>query len=59
LFCGNLLRHPAYQEIDHRVVGQLTNTDLITTQTFFIGVYPGLTPAMIAHVLSVFDDVLG
>ena len=58
LFCGNLLRHPAYQEIDHRVVGQLTNTDLITTQTFFIGVYPGLTPAMIAHVLSVFDRAL-
>lgn len=58
LFCGNLLRHPAYQNIDHRVVGSLTNTDLITTDTFFIGVYPGLTPAMIDYMIGVFDDVL-
>lgn len=58
LFCGNLLRHPAYQEIEHRVVGGLENTDIITTNTFFIGVYPGLTQPMIEHVLSVFDDVL-
>jgi CDP-4-dehydro-6-deoxyglucose reductase, E1 len=58
LFCGNLLRHPAYQDIDHRVVGTLTNTDLITTHTFFIGVYPGLTEPMIEHVLAVIDATL-
>lgn len=59
LFCGNLLRHPAYQDIDHRVVGTLDNTDLITTNTFFIGVYPGLSDPMIDHILSVFDQALG
>lgn len=58
LFCGNLLRHPAYQDINHRIVGNLDNTNLITTNTFFIGVYPGLTEPMIDHVLGVFDDVL-
>ncbi len=56
LFCGNLLRHPAYANITHRVVGPLTNSDLITTNTFFIGVYPGLTPAMIEHVLRTVDE---
>ncbi|HWR50342.1 MAG TPA: lipopolysaccharide biosynthesis protein RfbH [Bryobacteraceae bacterium] len=59
LFCGNLLRHPAYQDIEHRVSGNLANTDTITTNTFFIGVYPGLTPAMIDHVLATFDGYLG
>jgi CDP-6-deoxy-D-xylo-4-hexulose-3-dehydrase len=58
LFCGNLLRHPAYQDIEHRVVGGLVNTDLITTNTFFIGVYPGLTAQMIDHVLGTFEQAL-
>jgi dTDP-4-amino-4,6-dideoxygalactose transaminase len=56
LFCGNLLRHPACAEIEHRVVGSLANSDVITTNTFFIGVYPGLTPEMIQHVLATFDQ---
>ena len=59
LFSGNLLRHPAYESIPHRVVGGLVNTDKITTSTFFIGVYPGLTDAMIQHMLTSFDEVLG
>ena len=59
LFCGNLLRHPAYHDIEHRVVGALTNTDMITSHTFFIGVYPGLTPIMIDYILGVFDKTLG
>jgi len=55
LFCGNLLRHPAYAEIEHRVAGPLTQSDTMTTSTFFIGVYPGLTSAMIQHVLATID----
>jgi CDP-6-deoxy-D-xylo-4-hexulose-3-dehydrase len=58
LFCGNLLRHPAYAEIEHRIVGSLSNSDLITTNTFFIGVYPGLTPEMIRHVLATFEQFI-
>jgi len=59
LFCGNLLRHPAYANIQHRVVGSLTNSDIITTNTFFIGVYPGLTSEMIKHILATFDKFIG
>lgn len=58
LFCGNLLRHPAYADITHRVAGPLTNSDIITTNTFFIGVYPGLTGEMIEHILAVFDKFI-
>ncbi|MFD9792541.1 lipopolysaccharide biosynthesis protein RfbH [Streptomyces sp. NPDC059070] len=52
LFAGNLTRHPAYQDQNHRVVGDLTNSDIITDQTFWIGVYPALTDEMIDYVVS-------
>jgi CDP-4-dehydro-6-deoxyglucose reductase, E1 len=58
LFSGNLLRHPAYEGIDHRVAGELANTDLIASNTFFVGVYPGLTEPMIDHMLDVFETCL-
>jgi len=50
LFAGNLLRHPAYVNIPRRVVGDLANTDFITTNTFFIGVYPGIEAAHLEHI---------
>ena len=56
LFSGNITRQPAYQDIDYRVVGDLKNTDFVMNQTFWIGVYPKLTPQMIEYALSVFAD---
>ncbi|WLQ40125.1 lipopolysaccharide biosynthesis protein RfbH [Streptomyces laculatispora] len=52
LFAGNLTRHPAYIDQPHRVVGNLDNSDVITAQTFWVGVYPGLTDEMIDYVVS-------
>jgi dTDP-4-dehydro-2,6-dideoxy-D-glucose 3-dehydratase len=52
LFAGNLTRHPAYVGQRYRVVGELTNSDIITEQTFWIGVYPGLTDEMLDYVVS-------
>jgi CDP-4-dehydro-6-deoxyglucose reductase, E1 len=57
LFSGNILRHPAYINIKHRVVGDLTNTDIIMNNTFFIGVFPGLSDEKIKHILKSFDDL--
>jgi CDP-4-dehydro-6-deoxyglucose reductase, E1 len=54
LFAGNLLRHPAFQNIPHRIAGELTNSDTVTSNTLFVGVYPGMDAAQLDHVGDVF-----
>jgi CDP-6-deoxy-D-xylo-4-hexulose-3-dehydrase len=51
-FGGNLTRHPAYVDRPHRIVGDLTNSDIITEHTFWIGVYPSITAEMIDYVVG-------
>ncbi len=58
LFGGNLLRQPAYKDIKHRVVGELTNSNLITDGTFWIGVYPGINQQMLDYILDSFSKFL-
>ena len=60
MFAGNILKQPAYKNVDFRVVGDLTNTDIVMTRTFWIGVYPGLTNQMLDYVVdSIKDFVTG
>jgi CDP-6-deoxy-D-xylo-4-hexulose-3-dehydrase len=56
LFAGNLLKQPAYRNIEHRVIGDLKNSDLVMTNTFWLGVYPGLTEEMLNYVSEVVHD---
>ena len=54
LFSGNLLRHPAFESIERRVVGDLANTDVVMNRTFFVGVYPGIDDARMDYVIDAF-----
>jgi CDP-6-deoxy-D-xylo-4-hexulose-3-dehydrase len=44
------MKQPAYRNVDFRVVGDLTNTDIVMRRTFWVGVYPGLTEPMLDYI---------
>jgi CDP-6-deoxy-D-xylo-4-hexulose-3-dehydrase len=52
LFGGNLVRQPAYLNVEHRTVGDLKNSDFVMNQVFWIGVYPGLSASMVAYMIE-------
>ena len=63
LFAGNLTKHPCFDEMretgeGYRVVGELTNTDRIMNDTFWIGVYPGMTDEMIDYMIKTIKEAL-
>ena len=63
LFAGNLTKHPCFDEMratgeGYRIVGDLTNTDRIMNDTFWIGVYPGMTDEMIDYMAKTIREAL-
>ena len=63
LFSGNLIKHPCFNQIretdQYRVVDNLKNTDFIMNNTFWIGVYPGMTDEMIDYMAKVIKEAVG
>lgn len=62
LFSGNLIKHPCFDQIrgsdKYRVAGDLTNTDFIMNNTFWVGVYPGMTDEMIDYMAKVIIEAV-
>ena len=63
LFAGNLIKHPCFDEMratgeGYRVVGSLDNTDRIMRDTFWVGVYPGMTDEMIDYMAKTIKEAV-
>jgi len=59
LFGGNLLRQPAFMGTPRRVISNLENTDRVMNDTFWIGVWPGLSLEMLDYMISSMHALLG
>jgi CDP-6-deoxy-D-xylo-4-hexulose-3-dehydrase len=59
LFGGNLLRQPAFMGTPRRVIGDMKNTDRVMNDTFWIGVWPGLTIEMLDYMIASIFELCG
>ncbi len=63
LFSGNLVKHPCFDSLraagtGYRVVGDLANTDRVMRDTFWVGVYPGMTDQMIDYMIKIVHEAV-
>lgn len=61
LFAGNMLKHPCFDEMrktktGYRVIGELTNTDIIMNDSFWVGVFPGMTDEKINYMIKTIKE---
>ena len=59
LFAGNLTRQPYFQGKTYRISGELVNTDIVMNNSFWIGLYPGLSEAMLDYVADRLETFVG
>ena len=58
MFAGNILKQPAYRNVDFRVVSDLRNTDIVMNRSFWVGTFPGLSAEMIQYIAEKITDFI-
>ena len=63
LFAGNLTKHPCFDQMrvskeGYRIIGDLANTDRIMKDSFWVGVYPGMTDTMIDYMAQIIREAV-
>ena len=59
LFAGNLIRQPYFEDVEYRIVGELTNTDITMNQTLWLGIYPGLGEEHLDYIAEKLEEFFG
>jgi CDP-6-deoxy-D-xylo-4-hexulose-3-dehydrase len=57
IFAGNIIRQPAYKDVEYRVIGDLANSDRAMNSSFWIGCWPGLGPEHIDYMIETFTQL--
>ena len=63
LFAGNIIKHPCFDQMraagkGYRVAGNLDNTDYVMNNSFWIGVYPGMTDEMLDYMTEIIKEAI-
>ena len=58
MFAGNIVKQPAYKNVNFKIVGDLPNSDIVMNRSFWIGVYPGLTFKMLDFVIESISEFM-
>jgi CDP-6-deoxy-D-xylo-4-hexulose-3-dehydrase len=58
VFGGNLVRQPAYKDVEFRVIGDLQNTDFVMRNVFWVGIYPGLKRPQLEYIATMIGDFI-
>lgn len=58
VFAGNITRQPAFYGVDYRVFGSLKNSDKVLSDTFFIGLWPGLGKEELSYTAEIFEEFI-
>ena len=59
MFAGNIVRQPAYKDVQFRIASSLEMADVVMKRTFWVGTYPGLTPPMLDYIASSIAEFMG
>lgn len=59
IFAGNLVRQPLYKHVEKRIIGELTNTDIVMNDVFWVGTYPALEKEHLDYIAQKISEVLG
>jgi CDP-6-deoxy-D-xylo-4-hexulose-3-dehydrase len=58
LFAGNITKQPAFKNVNYRVSGTLENTDKVMMDSFWLGVWPGITDEMMDYMIDTLDELV-